>query len=608
MKTNRIQLILDQLEDRCVPATFMLTDHFGGDFCDAEKLPGSDGVGEPTGARNCDDDLMCWAAAASNALEWTGWGMVNNMDNADKMFEYFQDHWTDDGGLAYFGWDWWFDGTENAPNDPGWASVDVAGAGFFPSHSFSSYVHEELSESAAMNAVRDNLRAGNSTVLGIYTDAGGGHAITVWGYDFNAATGAYEGVWVTDSDDDKWDSTPEDELQYYDLDEDDGRWYLQNYGGSNDWYVGVVYGLELIPDSLRPDLAHRAGYRNWFTPHTVVAGESFECGFDIKNYGDTESGEFYVDFYASTNSTISTADNHLGRVHVWSLSAGEATEAYLYLSDFPELAARDYYIGIIIDGDGDVRDFDESNNKVVETGSLLTVGRADLVGTYFNALENIRWGDSFYFDARIANQGNGNAGAFTVKFYLSANDTISTSDYFLGLTTIESLAAGTSILLDNHTVYLPNFPPSGFTSTDSVWIGMIIDTGRDVPESNESNNRNQGNLKDWDNINVQPNLFPPFMLNASRYLPTSSTIEPSGTFVQRLIAPTSENSQPTTQEVIFAEPVIQPSEALTNYGALTQLQTETGASSILEQSLELKRLDLKLLDGLFADAFRKTRK
>lgn len=60
-------------------------DDFGGSWLDAEKSP-----------TNYDDDLLCWAASASNLLSWTGWGSAYSSD-ADIIFRYFQDHWSDEG-------------------------------------------------------------------------------------------------------------------------------------------------------------------------------------------------------------------------------------------------------------------------------------------------------------------------------------------------------------------------------------------------------------------------------------------------------------------------------------------------------------------------------
>ena len=81
---------------------YNIWDTWGGTWADAEKTN-----------INTDDDLLCWAAATSNILEYTGWGQVGGMTNTDDMFAHFQDHWTDQVGNSYYGFDWWFDGTND---------------------------------------------------------------------------------------------------------------------------------------------------------------------------------------------------------------------------------------------------------------------------------------------------------------------------------------------------------------------------------------------------------------------------------------------------------------------------------------------------------------
>lgn len=224
--------------------SYMLTDNWGGSWCDAEKT-----------RANKQDDLMCWAAAASNVLEWTGWGNVESMTNTDQMFAYFQDHWTDKPGLSYFGWEWWFDGTNDSAGWPGWSRVDVAGGGFFPSETFSDYCVENWNASQSMSAIDEYLHDGYGIALTVYGDSSGGHSITCWGYDYGTTPSEYLGIWVTDSDDDKNDSTPEDELKYYDIEYDSvaGKWYFVEFYGRDDWYIGAVSALgspELATGSL----------------------------------------------------------------------------------------------------------------------------------------------------------------------------------------------------------------------------------------------------------------------------------------------------------------------------------------------------------------------
>ncbi len=239
-------------------SSYMLIDNWGGNWADAEKLPPDDGVGNPGPPfdPNEEDDLMCWAAAASNILEWSGWGFVSTFDNTDDMFQEFQDHWVDDGGVANAGWNWWFDGT-----DPGGGAIDVTGGGnFWPSYTFSNYYHQYDAGTddpdMSLQKIDDWLHAGYGVTLSIKD---GGHAITVWGYNYDSGVdkstnpnGHYLGIWITDSDDDKDLLNPPDVLQYYEVEYDAtiNRWRMPNYGGG--WFIRTVRVLEPFPDDTRP--------------------------------------------------------------------------------------------------------------------------------------------------------------------------------------------------------------------------------------------------------------------------------------------------------------------------------------------------------------------
>ena len=224
--------------------TYMLTDAWGGTWADAEKSPA-----------NNQDDLMCWAGAAANVLEWTGWGKTAGMTNADEMFTYFQDHWTDAGGNMAYGWDWWFDGTNETQGVSGWSQVDVPGGGFYPTVNFGDYFHYDgtNAEADALADIDPYLRSGYGVGLAIVVETSSGlsgHAVTCWRFDYNDALaptdpGYYTGIWITDSDDDKYDSTPEDELRHYGLTWTSGAWHLENYFG--DYRIVEVQGLDQRP-------------------------------------------------------------------------------------------------------------------------------------------------------------------------------------------------------------------------------------------------------------------------------------------------------------------------------------------------------------------------
>ncbi|MEN6375268.1 MAG: PEP-CTERM sorting domain-containing protein [Smithella sp.] len=204
---------------------YFVYDNYGGNWSDADKTK-----------INTEDDLMCWAAAVSNILSWAGWSA--SYSNADAIFAAFQYYWTDQGSLMSYGWDWWLNGTLPYYGTTS-SYVDVSGGGNYYSYIlFANYYHEETNDSQVMSAIADYLTNGYGTTIGIYSVTIA-HALTVWGYSYDE-NGTYTGIWVTDSDD----YGTSDLLQYYNVVYKNGKWYLQNYYGYNDIYIGLVEALE----------------------------------------------------------------------------------------------------------------------------------------------------------------------------------------------------------------------------------------------------------------------------------------------------------------------------------------------------------------------------
>ncbi|MBP7053566.1 MAG: hypothetical protein KBE65_21355 [Phycisphaerae bacterium] len=240
---------------------YFLWDDWGGTWADAEKVLPDGYPGAGTG-----DDYMCWAAAASNTLEWTGWHGPGDLTNTDAIFGYFQDHWTDDGMPFSVGmgtaWKWWFDGISVAT---GATRVDVPGGGFYSTADFADSYHVRVSDSRngreSMVAIDQFLHAGYGTMLDITPLCGDGHVITVWGLQYETDPTInpyyYNGIWVTDSDDDMDNPPYPDNLQYWSIaaygTTGAARWIVwsdadmyapDSYGG----FLASVYGLERNPD------------------------------------------------------------------------------------------------------------------------------------------------------------------------------------------------------------------------------------------------------------------------------------------------------------------------------------------------------------------------
>jgi hypothetical protein len=197
---------------------------------------------------NTNDDLMCWAAATSNILAWGNWNYgMPAFSTEDAIFQHYQNYWSDQGGIMEFGWSWWIDGVNPAQGWPDWSQVDVSGGvpanGFWPQYNFYNYYYRTWQDDLAISAIDSYLHAGYGTTIGIYTDTGGGHALTIWGYEYDDITGAYTGLIFSDSDDYNSDDGSVKYLWLMSLDYSSGRWYL---GGSS-WYIGEVQALSANP-------------------------------------------------------------------------------------------------------------------------------------------------------------------------------------------------------------------------------------------------------------------------------------------------------------------------------------------------------------------------
>ena len=96
-----------------------------------------------------------------------------------------------------------------------------------------------------MLALDEYLHAGYGTTVGLY--GGGGHRVTVWGFDWDDTNNDYyTAIWITDSDDDKGGSPPRpDTLRRYTVTWDGTKWELG--GGYTGWYLDRAMALEQRP-------------------------------------------------------------------------------------------------------------------------------------------------------------------------------------------------------------------------------------------------------------------------------------------------------------------------------------------------------------------------
>ena len=131
---------------------------------------------------------------------------------------------------------------------------------------------------------------------------------------------------------------------------------------------------------------------------------------------------------------------------------------------------------------------DESNNATFSTTQcvIATAPKPDLTVTSINGPTSGQVGKSISITSTVKNQGAASTGTTSyVKFYLSTDTDITTSDIYLGQRSISSLGAGSSSS-GTSTVTIPSSTVKG-----SYYLGAIADATFRVSESYENNNSNQ---------------------------------------------------------------------------------------------------------------------
>ncbi len=212
------------------------------------------------------DDDLCWAYSASNVLQW--WqdkqddfyidlysipdGNTNSDAYVSDIVSTFVDYWENDGGFEINGFTWWLSAVGGSAMEQTGDSDETLyfpeGGGYWSDFvSTTTYIGEQVDiaiensfEQYFIEVMYDAIFDGSGMTLGIYTDEGdgGAHAITLWGYGTDDEGNYW--LYLTDSDDDDGVGMFTIDIEY---NATDALWYLQGYGGSDDWYVGDVTTL-----------------------------------------------------------------------------------------------------------------------------------------------------------------------------------------------------------------------------------------------------------------------------------------------------------------------------------------------------------------------------
>ena len=279
------------------------------------------------------------------------------------------------------------------------------------------------------------------------------------------------------------------------------------------YYLGLPFSatVTIVSDDVPADLIVSA----MAAPTTAAVGSAFTVSETTKNQGSGDAGGSTTRFYLSVNTSLDGADELLGSREVPSLTAGASSAATTSLTLPEGTATGRYFVIAQADAAGAVAETSETNNKrasgSVYVGPDLTVSAVTAPGTAGP-------GTPFTVTETTKNQGAGDSGDSTTRFYLSTNSSLDGADVPLGSRTVPPLAAGASdVATTSLTV------PEG-TATGTYYVIAQADTANAVVETSESNNnRASSAVKIGPDLSVSAMTAPGSSANGAAITVTDTT-------------------------------------------------------------------------------------
>ena len=179
------------------------------------------------------------------------------------------------------------------------------------------------------------------------------------------------------------------------------------------------------------------------SPGGTYTGDAFTVSATVSNTGDGDAAATTLRYYRSTDATITTSDTEVGTDAVAGLAASASG------SESVELTAPStpgtYYYGACVDAVADESDTTNNCSASRQIEVLDPTRPPDLVVVSPSVSDDGPVaGETFTVSATVRNDGDGDAAATTLRYYRSADATITTADTEVGTDAVAGLAAAAS--------------------------------------------------------------------------------------------------------------------------------------------------------------------
>ena len=174
-------------------------------------------------------------------------------------------------------------------------------------------------------------------------------------------------------------------------------------------------------------------------PGGTHTNDAFELSVTVRNSGEGNAAATTLRYYRSTDSAISASDTEVGTEDVAGLAASASGSESVVLTA-PSTSGT-YYYGACVDaveGESDTTNNCSSGSEVEVLDPQRTPNLVVETPTVDDAAPVT--GATFILSARVRNRGVGDSAATTLRYYRSADTTITTADTEVGTDAVEGLA------------------------------------------------------------------------------------------------------------------------------------------------------------------------
>ena len=171
---------------------------------------------------------------------------------------------------------------------------------------------------------------------------------------------------------------------------------------------------------------------------TQQPGKNFILSATVSNTGDGASPSTTLRYYQSTDATITTSDTSVGTDAVGTLAASGTSAESISLTAPSSLGA--YYYGACVDTVADESDTTNNCSSAVQVN--VEAWKPDLLMSNLRVdLAEPVTGETFTLSADVLNGTRAASPATTLRYYRSADATITTSDTEVGTDAVDALSA-----------------------------------------------------------------------------------------------------------------------------------------------------------------------